>query len=161
MPSHTTSLKRALVIYPKFKFFITEAEKLLTNEHFEKDHRINLFALCIALAPTYIDFAKKRQVNYSNGIESARRLRTGFLSLIFATLFCSSQKPLYPTADPQISQLIAIGSMPQSTGLLVFLRRHYQWLPKVFAGDHAQMHTSLNLQGKDAVMPISLLLITF
>jgi hypothetical protein len=113
-------VKRAPVVYPKFKFFITEVKSLLTNEHLEKNHRINLLALCIALTPTYIDFAKKRQGNYSNGIESARRLRTGFLSLIFATLFCSSQKPLCSTADLQISQIMAIGSTSQYTGLLAF-----------------------------------------
>ena len=52
-------LKGAPVIHLKFKLFIAEVEKLLENEHLEKDQRINPFAPCIGLA--LLDIALVKQ----------------------------------------------------------------------------------------------------
>ena len=53
-------LKGAPVIHLKFKLFIAEVEKLLENEHLEKDQRINPFASCVALPLVRVALFKQR-----------------------------------------------------------------------------------------------------
>jgi hypothetical protein len=52
-------LKGAPVIHLEFKLFIAEVEKLLENEHLEKDQRINPLAPCIVLALLHIALVKQ------------------------------------------------------------------------------------------------------
>ena len=52
-------LKGASVIHLEFELVIAEVEKLLENEHLEKDQRINPLAPCIALAFLSISLVKK------------------------------------------------------------------------------------------------------
>jgi len=54
-------------------------------------------------------------------------LENWLLTAIFSTLCCSSQMPLCPTADLWMAQLMAIESMPKSTGLLL-LRGDRRWI---------------------------------
>ena len=52
-------LKGASVIHLKFGLVIAEVEKLLENEHLEKDQRINPLASCIALVILSMALVKK------------------------------------------------------------------------------------------------------
>jgi hypothetical protein len=52
-------LKGAFVIHLEFELVIAEAEKLLENEHLEKNQRINSLAPCIALSLLSIALFKK------------------------------------------------------------------------------------------------------
>ena len=59
---HTKSdklLKGASVVHLEFKLFIAQVEKLLENEHLEKDQRVNPLAPCIALALVLIALVKQ------------------------------------------------------------------------------------------------------
>ena len=61
-PHHTKPdklLKGASVVHLEFKLFIAQVEKLLENEHLEKDQRINPLAPCIALALVLIALVKQ------------------------------------------------------------------------------------------------------
>jgi hypothetical protein len=59
-PIPTNSSKLAPVIHLEFKLFIAEVEKLLENEHLEKDQRINQFASCVALPLVGVALVKQR-----------------------------------------------------------------------------------------------------
>ena len=52
-------LKGAPVVHLEFKLFIAQVEKLLENEHLEKDQWINPLAPCIALALVLIALVKQ------------------------------------------------------------------------------------------------------
>jgi len=62
-PIHHTKpdklLKGASVVHLEFKLFISQVERLLDNEHFEKDQRVNPLAACIALALVLIALFKQ------------------------------------------------------------------------------------------------------
>ena len=62
-PVHHTKpdklLKGASVVHLEFKLFIAQVEKLLENEHLEKDQRVNPLAPCIALALVLIALVKQ------------------------------------------------------------------------------------------------------
>jgi hypothetical protein len=52
-------LKGASVVHLEFKLFIAQVEKLLENEHLEKDQRVNPLAACIALELVLIALVKQ------------------------------------------------------------------------------------------------------
>ena len=52
-------LKGASVVHLEFKLFIAQVEKLLENEHLEKDQRVNPLAPCIAPALVLIALVKQ------------------------------------------------------------------------------------------------------
>jgi len=52
-------LQGASVVHLEFKLFIAQVEKLLENEHFEKDQRVNPLTTCIALALMLIALVKQ------------------------------------------------------------------------------------------------------
>jgi len=52
-------LRGASVVHLEFKLFIAQVEKLMDNEHLEKDQRVNHLAPCIALALVLISPVKQ------------------------------------------------------------------------------------------------------
>ena len=54
------------------------------------------------------------------GIESASRLRTGFLSWSLESLCCSSHKPLGTTAHANMRDLSIVYSMPHLSEILIY-----------------------------------------
>jgi len=56
----STSSSRSACHHLEFKLFIAEVEKLLENEHLEKDRRINPFASYVALPLVVVALVKQR-----------------------------------------------------------------------------------------------------